>query len=107
MITIVLLIIILLKVVPKTHTHHVKSVNLNLSQQPMVCSTSYTKERTKQDPKSVHVASRTNVYYLNETKSINAQVKFPSICVEMPFPFVFCCVCTEERSRSISFVSSR
>ena len=45
------------------------------------------KERTKPEPKSVHVASRTNLYYLNETKSMNAQVKFPFCFRSTPFPF--------------------
>ena len=76
-------------------------MNLNFSQQPIVCSTSHPKEYRKQEPKSVHVASRTNFYYLNETKSMNAQVKFPFRLRSTPFPFAFCCVCVEERSRSV------
>ena len=80
-------------------------MNWNLSQQPIVCSASHPKQRTKQDPKSVHMASRTNLYYLNETKSINARMKSP---LHLHYiPFTFCCVCVEERSLSVSFVSSR
>ena len=47
------------------------------------------KKRTKPEPKNVHVASRTNLYYLNETKSMNAQVKFPFRFRLTPFPFAF------------------
>ena len=69
------------------------------------------KEHMKQEPKSVHVASRTNLYYLNETKSMNVQVKFPK-----PFPFAnfrvrfFCfvalpfrCICIPFRCVCIPF----
>ena len=45
------------------------------------------KEHMKQEPKSVHVASRTNLYYLNETKSMNVQVKFPFRFRPKPFLF--------------------
>ena len=70
--------------------------------------------RAKQEPKSVHVASRTNFYSLKETKSMNAQVKFPfglrstAFCrfrVRRRFRFV--AFAFNKRLRRVSFVSSR
>ena len=83
------------KVLPNYRYTSCQIYELKLNQQPIVRSASHPKERTKKrpkertkpEPKSVHVASRTNLYYLNETKSMNAQVKFPFRFHSTPFPF--------------------